>query len=471
MMPPTRSQKKNATAASSYERPTEGRAGKTTPGKKDDGPSNGRRRAREQSTPRSVRAASPGPIAVSEPAGREVQSFPPIDSNWVTGRMVSLVIGDGTRKKRYAVHEALLSKESPYFFEIFNGPDKANEFALPFTDPKLFDLFTQWLYGNAFSFGPAGRRGGFRFAPPGPHKDQTIVIRDYLELYVLGYDFGMESLRNSTMDVIYDHYGPVRPDHEAPAMEDVEYIFRNTPPDSPMRRFLIAHLCFFLFSEARQGQGLPEGWFKFSAENHEINTSIIRMLGDWNWVIGKNAPGMVVKKRTEFYEYPPIPIKIEGNNGNPGVDTSIPPASGNGNVNHEQPQPQAPQNQQIPQSPQDGDQMELDQAPIQQNDQVQPGPAGRPPSILGGGDPLQEQLLNEHQQHQTLPVVSARVPADAKAPPQARHQGQLEHENSAVQTQYHRRTREQQRREQQIREQQRHSSVGGNRDSPIDLNE
>jgi len=123
-----------------------------------------------------------------------------------------------------------------------------------------------------------------------------------LALYVLGGKFGMVGLRNAAIDALYTHFGEVTDFHESPNFEDIDYIFTHTTPDAPIRRFLIVHALFYLFSKGRRNAPLPADWGKVLCKNGEIGWAMIRMLADWNWTMGVNAPPMKVKARYQFHE-------------------------------------------------------------------------------------------------------------------------------------------------------------------------
>ncbi|KAK4251613.1 hypothetical protein C7999DRAFT_10631 [Corynascus novoguineensis] len=242
---------------------------------------------------------------------QDVQS---VDS-WLTDRIVTVIVGP--EEKRWIVHEKLLVSQSDFFRDYFM--DGHDELKLPDDEPRLFALFIRWLYGTAFV--PSGGTRNFRFLPP---DGVTVTVRDYLGVYVLGGKFGIVGVRNAVLDVLYAYYGDTAPGseqhHRAPNMHDITYVFAHTARDAPMRRFLIAHALFYLFSRARSSRGartssssssalllLPLDWEQVLSESAEVGYEMIRMLAEWNWVMGANAPRMTIKARTEFHERVPGP--------------------------------------------------------------------------------------------------------------------------------------------------------------------
>jgi hypothetical protein len=132
----------------------------------------------------------------------------------------------------------------------------------------------------------------------------------------MGGKFGLPGLRNAVMDVLYSYYGEASDDHRAPNLRDVQYIFEHTGPHAPIRRFLIAHTLFYLFSRGRRGQQLPPDWQEVLRGHGEIGFEIVRMLSEWNWTMGLNAPRMSIKPRVDFHEKVPDGKSDGGAGGN-----------------------------------------------------------------------------------------------------------------------------------------------------------
>ncbi|KAK4178691.1 hypothetical protein QBC36DRAFT_181960 [Triangularia setosa] len=270
------------------------------------------------------------------------------DPSWLAGRMVTIFVGPNGQP--WNVHEKLLIENSPFFARVLGGmhdkeapggqrgdglsssasaggfghgfgaaqglgqgfglantptPENNDAIRLPDVDPKLFNMFLRWGYGTAFAL--SGNTRSFRFPPPNSDPEEGgATVRDYLGVYVLGYKFETEALRNACIDVLYDYLGPASDDHICLAMQDVAFVFQNTPNESPMRRFLTAHLLFYIFSLNRRGTPLPQEWGTILEKgDFGISWTLIRMLGDWNWAIGDNVPMMIIKPRSEFHEKTP----------------------------------------------------------------------------------------------------------------------------------------------------------------------
>ncbi|KAL2170924.1 hypothetical protein VTG60DRAFT_4328 [Thermothelomyces hinnuleus] len=236
----------------------------------------------------------------AQSAPQDLQSL----DSWLTDRIVTVTVG--TEEKRWVVHEKLLVSQSDFFRNYFS--EGHDEMKLPDDEPRLFALFIRWLYGTAFL--PSGGTRNFRFLPP---DGVSVSVRDYLGVYVLGGKFGIVGVRNAVLDVLYAYYGEGSgaDEHRSPDMRDITYIFEHTTRDAPMRRFLIAHALFYLFSRGRRGAPLPLDWEQVLSRSAEVGYEMIKMLGEWNWVMGANAPRMTIKARTEFHERAPLPEVVK----------------------------------------------------------------------------------------------------------------------------------------------------------------
>ncbi|KAK4153880.1 hypothetical protein C8A00DRAFT_14945 [Chaetomidium leptoderma] len=222
--------------------------------------------------------------------------------SWLTERIVTVTIGPD--EKRWVVHEKLLVSQSDFFRDHFASGEE--ELKLPDDEPKLFALFIRWLYGTAFL--PSGGTRNFRFMAP--DDDKNLTVRDYLGVYVMGGKFGIVGVRNAVIDVLYAHYGEADDGHMSPNLHDVTYVFENTAREAPMRRFLVAHALFYLFSKNRRDAPLPEDWVEVLNTQSEIGFEMINMLGEWNWSMGHNAPRMTIKPRIKFHERLPQPEEM-----------------------------------------------------------------------------------------------------------------------------------------------------------------
>lgn len=232
----------------------------------------------------------------------------------------------GAERKRWAVHEKLLTSQSDYFKraissmdrrKIFKGKkgsaepgesggsDDPDSLDLPDDDPKLFALTVRWLYGMTFA-------GRYEFAPvvAAVAGAEDVTVRDYMALYVLGTKLGIEGLKNAAINVVYDHYhaGLSSPSsgverRRCPDLRDVRYVFENTAEDAQLRRLLIVSTLFYLFSSKDLPGNLPPEWEGVLRSNGDIGWELIKMVNGWRWVMGASCPSMTIKKRCSFHEH------------------------------------------------------------------------------------------------------------------------------------------------------------------------
>ncbi|KAK4228362.1 hypothetical protein QBC38DRAFT_524277 [Podospora fimiseda] len=255
------------------------------------------------------RDSSTMPNPTSQPHNIANNTASDNSSSWLTERIVFIQVGTGPQKKRFPVHEKLITANSPFFDEYFNNPEPGEELPdimkLPDIDVQIFTKFMNWVYATSHSL-----RARFRFPMPGTPEAQGMTVRDYLAMYVMGYRFQMYGLRNAVLDVLYDYYSAPPNERDEVNMEDVKYIFDNTPTDSPMRRYLVCQLLFYFFGRERAGQPLPKEWATVLGEQGDIGFSMWRMLNDWAWGFENQVPRMIVKPRIYFYDEP-VRVKVE----------------------------------------------------------------------------------------------------------------------------------------------------------------
>ncbi|KAK4164977.1 hypothetical protein QBC43DRAFT_352366 [Cladorrhinum sp. PSN259] len=214
---------------------------------------------------------------------------PPELSSWMTeGRIVTIQVGTGPTKKRFPVHEKLITHNSPFFDQYFNhsmepGEEAPEMLRLPDIDVHIFTIFMNWVYATSWTH-------------QGPQNHSTRAARNFrFPLPDTPEAQGMSQF--STREQIN--------------MEDVKYIFDCTPNDSPMRRYLVCQLLFFFFDRERAGKPLPQEWATVLGEQgSDIGFSMFRMLNDWAWGFENQVPRMVVKSRNYFYDEV-VTVKVE----------------------------------------------------------------------------------------------------------------------------------------------------------------
>lgn len=240
---------------------------------------------------------------------------------WLSDRIVNVYVGP--ERKKWAVHEKLLTSQSDYFKLAFNtkdlkrtmnvdqqpptssgSTDDSDSLDLPDDDPKLFAMAIRWLYGITFA-------GRCEFPPVGT--DGTDVsVRDYMALYVLASKLGVEGLKNAAVNVVYDYYHAgvaIGEKRRCPDLRDVRFVFERTGEDAQMRRLLVVSTLFYLFSRKdnsssnNNADSLPAEWEEVLRSTGEIGWELIKMVNTWKWVMGAGCPAMTIKKRCSFHEH------------------------------------------------------------------------------------------------------------------------------------------------------------------------
>lgn len=222
----------------------------------------------------------------------------------------------GPQRKKWAIHEKLLTSQSEYFRLAIGVMDRgrpgdasgsgnigSDSIELPDDDPKLFAMAVRWLYGITFA-------GRCEF-PKVDGESSDVTVRDYMGLYVLASKLVIEGLKNASISVVYDYFhAGVSPGDKrrCPDLRDVRFVFDNTVEDSQMRHLLIVSTLFYLFGRKDRtilssSTCLPTEWEEVLRSRGDIAWELIKMMGTWNWVIGGNCPNMRVKGRCYFHDH------------------------------------------------------------------------------------------------------------------------------------------------------------------------
>lgn len=125
------------------------------------------------------------------------------------------------------MHKSLLVASSKFFRAALKEPWEESKglVELPKEDPKVFRVYVQYLYyGKIFSI--------LDTTPSLETGAERIILR---KLYILGDRLQDENLRNSVMDALGDKQSK---DNKYPHSLAIQ-TYANTPPGSPLRRFLV----------------------------------------------------------------------------------------------------------------------------------------------------------------------------------------------------------------------------------------
>ena len=177
--------------------------------------------------------------------------------SFLAGRLVTVAVGPDENRMRWQLHEKLLTLNSLFFEDVFNGPEPKDSIIFPDEDPKIFAKIVRWAYGIAFTTNNGGPPRLFRYQIP---DEDEVPVRDYLSVYVLAGKFQMTACRNAAIDAVYAYFKADL--GRRPKMSDLTYIFEHTEPGSQMRRLMILVSVQYLFSERRVKvdgvMGLPQ---------------------------------------------------------------------------------------------------------------------------------------------------------------------------------------------------------------------
>jgi len=130
-----------------------------------------------------------------------------------------------------------------------------------------------------------------------------------IRLYILGGQLEIVGVKNAAIDAVYAYFNDSS-EILCPNLHDVQQVFENTPPDAHMRRLLIAHALFYLFSKKPATVGLPEDWAEVMQSSGQVGWAMVSMLNEWRWEMGVNVPPMKIKTRQSFHE--PVYIDLDG---------------------------------------------------------------------------------------------------------------------------------------------------------------
>ena len=131
----------------------------------------------------------------------------------------------GPKRKRYAIHEALLTRYEWFRGKILyarNGSGSPVSISLRAEDPKVFELLISWLYRkklNALSTVDEAA------------KEQATL---YIDLYLRACAWEMRELQNAIMDRLRARQICVDGSRKL-----IKKIYEGTEPQSPLRSYLV----------------------------------------------------------------------------------------------------------------------------------------------------------------------------------------------------------------------------------------
>jgi hypothetical protein len=140
--------------------------------------------------------------------------------------MVTVKVGSDL--KPYYVHKTLICSRSSYFKAAFtSGFKDGKEGVIEFKDLQVpaFELFILWLYHQDTWHGESG--------------DDHPAALDLIQLYIFADMIQIPALKNDTIKLLEKQV--MRTGQGVP-LQHLNYLWANTPDESPLRRFL-ADMC------------------------------------------------------------------------------------------------------------------------------------------------------------------------------------------------------------------------------------
>lgn len=141
----------------------------------------------------------------------------------------------GAAATRYALHEALLTYHSTFFFDLIYNEDwkrgRSGELRLPEEDAASFDLFVHWIYRGSFN-----------------HVDFSLARRyDYLSVYALGEKWSIPRLQDSVCDEMRKMWLT----HGLPESAFFRKLYQTTLPGCKLRQYFVKKFVFHALQKDR----------------------------------------------------------------------------------------------------------------------------------------------------------------------------------------------------------------------------
>ncbi|KAJ5941325.1 hypothetical protein N7516_001493 [Penicillium verrucosum] len=155
------------------------------------------------------------------------------DINRFQGPIVTITVG--RREERFYVHESLICASSLFFNRALSGQWKESEehtVALPEDDPRIFALYTHWLYA-----------GQIPVIVPCPTMNEAGVnnTREQFHLakaYVLGDKLLDVEFQNSTIQAIVEK-ADTNGFSRYPDSRSISYAYDNTTESAKIRKLFV----------------------------------------------------------------------------------------------------------------------------------------------------------------------------------------------------------------------------------------
>ena len=142
------------------------------------------------------------------------------------GDMITVVVGCEVKMRKFYTYKGLLSHYSSYFKAALKDDWKEGTLKtveLKDDNPDVFRAFFHWMYTGKLYFAPD--------ASDTVPLDHGLIF----EIYVFGDSRGVPALCNAAIDLLVQK---MHQEWTIP-LNEVPYVFRNTLPGSPLRKYLV----------------------------------------------------------------------------------------------------------------------------------------------------------------------------------------------------------------------------------------
>ncbi|KAJ5165324.1 uncharacterized protein N7500_007154 [Penicillium coprophilum] len=151
----------------------------------------------------------------------------------------TLTIAVGASKEPFHVHKSIICASSPFLEKAMSGPwkeSKARTFELPEDDPRIFTLYSHWLYFAKIPEVPKDA------ASHGKAQKPSRVYHDLVNAYVLGDKLLDIKFQNSVLDAIVEkryESGARSGTHYLPCYDTINLAYYKTTESAGIRKLFV----------------------------------------------------------------------------------------------------------------------------------------------------------------------------------------------------------------------------------------
>ncbi|KAF1827504.1 uncharacterized protein K489DRAFT_18459 [Dissoconium aciculare CBS 342.82] len=173
--------------------------------------------------------------------------------------MVDLYVGE--KNTHWVLHHKLLCYRSRHFRNLLydqkKGSNKSDILGLSEVDDTAFELFVGWLYSE-------------KILSPKTEDELTSLFN----LYLMGEEWDIKKLVLESLAVVRNWY---RDTDTMPTLRRVQYVYKNTVGESPMRKLLVSLVARMLVL----GSDFPKHWKNALQSDGQLAVDIIECLQNW----------------------------------------------------------------------------------------------------------------------------------------------------------------------------------------------